>query len=52
MREYESILLLQEELRRRGYTAEIHQLLGRKAALLSVSPKGAGVELHVRQRGH
>ncbi len=30
VREYESILLLQEELRRRGYTAEIHQLLGRK----------------------
>lgn len=30
VREYESILLLQAELKRRGYTAEIHQLLGRK----------------------
>lgn len=30
VREYESILLLQEELRRRGYTAEIRQLLDRK----------------------
>ena len=30
VREYESILLLQAELRRRGYTAEIRQLLDRK----------------------
>lgn len=30
VREYESILLLQEELRHRGYTAEIRQLLDRK----------------------
>ena len=30
VREYESLLLLQEELRRRGYTAEIRQLLDRK----------------------
>lgn len=30
VREYESILLLQEELRRRGYSADIRQLLDRK----------------------
>ncbi|MDL2219597.1 hypothetical protein LJC04_04620, partial [Ruminococcaceae bacterium OttesenSCG-928-O06] len=30
VREYESIVLLQEELGRRGYTSEVHQLLGRK----------------------
>ncbi len=30
VREYESLLLLQEELRRRGYTSEIRQLLDRK----------------------
>ncbi|MEG2595680.1 MAG: hypothetical protein RR989_04270 [Ruthenibacterium sp.] len=30
MREYESLLLLKAELVRRGYTAEIHQLLDRK----------------------
>ncbi len=30
VREYESLLLLKAELARRGYTAEIHQLLGRK----------------------
>lgn len=30
VREYESILLLAEELRRRGYTADIRQLLDRK----------------------
>ncbi len=30
VREYESILLLKAELARRGYTAEIHQLLDRK----------------------
>lgn len=30
VREYESLLLLQEELRRRGYSAEIRQLLDRK----------------------
>lgn len=30
VREYESILLLKSELARRGYTAEIHQLLDRK----------------------
>lgn len=30
VREYESLLLLQAELARRGYTSEIHQLLGRK----------------------
>lgn len=30
VREYESIILLQLELEKRGYTAEIHQLLGRK----------------------
>ncbi|MFV0352852.1 MAG: surface carbohydrate biosynthesis protein [Oscillospiraceae bacterium] len=30
VREYESILLLQEEMRRRGYSAEIRQLLDRK----------------------
>lgn len=30
VREYESLVLLQEELARRGYSAEIHQLLDRK----------------------
>lgn len=30
VREYESILLLEAELKRRGYSCEIHQLLGRK----------------------
>lgn len=30
VREYESILLIKAELERRGYTAEIHQLLDRK----------------------
>ena len=30
VREYESLLLLQTELRRRGYSAEIRQLLDRK----------------------
>lgn len=30
VREYESLLLLKAELARRGYSAEIHQLLGRK----------------------
>ncbi len=30
VREYESLVLLQEELKRRGYSSKIHQLLGRK----------------------
>ena len=36
VREYESITLLKRELERRGYTAEIRQLLDRKK--LNISP--------------